>query len=89
MVLFPRGLNKGDRSLDERWQEIGREAKENTMSLDEWGDIDIARWDLDEPEREPTGVENRRTWTYDPPVRETNTPGARNERPDVRDQPDR
>lgn len=88
MVLFPRGVNKGDRSLDERWVEKGRTAKERTMTLDEWSDRETARWDLDDADREPTGVENPRTWTYRKPLLDVNKPGPGKEtRRDVRDNP--
>lgn len=88
MVLFDRGQNKGDRSLDRRWHEVGRIAKTRTDGLEDWGDIDIAKYDLDAPEREPTGVENPRTWRYDPPLRETNVPDDRQRgQRDLRDSP--
>lgn len=87
MVLFAQGTGKGDRSIDKRWREKARVAKERTMSLDEWSSREIARWDLDDPARKPTGVENPRTWRYDKPLRETNRISRERRQRDVRDNP--
>ena len=84
-MLFPRGQNKGDRSLDERWVEKGRQAKETTMSLDEWSDREIGRWDLDTDSRRPTGEQNFRTWEYRKPHDEVLEGEPGDERPDIRE----
>lgn len=85
MPLFPRGLNEGDRSIDSRWHEIARDVKRSVANVDLLSDREIARWDLDTATRRPTGKKVASNWEYDPPVAETNTPGARNEKPDARE----
>ena len=67
MVMFDRS-SKGDKSLDRRWVEFGKMAKRTTSSLDEWSERDIERYDLDDPERKPTGAKNPRTWRYEKPL---------------------
>lgn len=85
MALFPRGLTKGDRSLDSRWVEKAREVKRSVANVDLLSDIEKARWDLDAENRKPKGKKVASNWQYDPPVARTNAPGARNERPDARE----
>lgn len=87
MPLFPRGLTKGDRSLDARWHEKAKAVKRTVANVDLLSDKEIARWDLDTPERRPTGKNVASNWRYDPPVARTNTPPDDNERPDARDRP--
>lgn len=82
---------KGDRSVDRRWVEKGKDAKEHSDSgtaLEEWSEREIFELDLEDDSRIPTGVENPRTWTYDKPMRDTNRGGRRQDRRrDLRDNP--
>ena len=84
-MMFDRS-DKGAKSLDERWVEKARIAKRTTDSLDDWSQREINRWDLDAPNREPTGRKNPRTWRYDPPLRRVNRARDSDEgRPDARE----
>lgn len=87
MVHFPRGLSKGDRSLDARWVEKAKDVKRTVANVDLLSDREVARWDLDEPERRPTGAKVASNWQYTPPLQRGNEPSARNERPDARERP--
>ena len=70
-MMFTRST-KGDKSLDERWVEKARVAKRTTFSLEDWSDREIARWNLDDPVRKPTGAKNPTTWRYEKPLRRQN-----------------
>lgn len=86
---YHEASSKGDRSVDLRWVERGRDAKEHSDSgtaLEEFSEREIAELDLEDASRIPTGVENPRTWTYDKPMRATNR-GGRRRRRDLRDNP--
>ena len=87
MVLYPRGHTKGDRSLDARWHQKATDVKRTVANVDLLSDREIARWDLDTPERRPTGAKVPSNWQYDPPLQRANTPDSRNERPDARENP--
>ena len=87
MVHVPRGKNKGDRSLDARWVQKAIDVKRTVANVDLLSDREIARWDLDTPERRPTGAKVASNWEYDPPIARANEPGSRNERPDARERP--
>jgi len=67
MVMFDRST-KGDKSLDTKWVEFAKRAKETTFSLEDWSDRAIARWNLDDEARKPTGAKNPTTWRYDKPL---------------------
>ena len=58
----------GSKPIDGEWHRKGREAKENTFSLNEWSEQEIIRWDLDTETRIPTGRENPRTYTTNRPI---------------------
>lgn len=87
MVLSARGLNEGDRSLDARWQQKYKDVKNSVANVDLLSEIEKRRWDLDTPERRPTGAQVDSNWkrsfksTFDP------TDGASGERVDARDSP--
>ena len=92
MVLSARGLNKGDRSLDARWQRKYKEVKQRVANVDQLSEIDIRRWDLDTPERRPTGAKVDSNWkrsfksTFDPA--DARSGGAKGrDRVDARDSP--
>lgn len=85
-MMFDRST-KGDKSLDSRWVEKAAVAKRTTFSLDDWSPREIARWDLDDPVREPTGAKNPRTWTYDKPLRDVNRSEDPSRLRDPRDDP--
>jgi hypothetical protein len=70
-MLFDRS-DKGAKSLDERWVRKARIAKRTTDGLEDWSQREIERWDLDDPERTPTGAKNPRTWDYEKPLRRVN-----------------
>lgn len=70
-MMFDRS-DKGAKSLDKRWVEKARIAKRTTDGLEDWSDRMIARWNLDDEGRTPTGKNNRRTWEYDKPLRRAN-----------------
>jgi len=70
-MMFPRS-DKGVKSLDERWVEKARTAKRTTDGLEDWSDRAIARWNLDDDGRTPTGKNNQRTWDYEKPLRRVN-----------------
>jgi len=70
-MMFDRS-SKGDKSLDKRWVRKARIAKRTTDGLEDWSDREIARWDLDDAERTPTGKKNPRTWRYEKPLRRVN-----------------
>ena len=63
MVLSARGLNEGDRSLDARWQQKYKDVKRTVANVDLLSDIETRRWDLDTPERRPTGAKVASNWT--------------------------
>jgi len=70
-MMFDRS-DKGAKSLDKRWVEKARIAKRTTDGLEDWSDREIARWNLDDTGRTPTGKNNPRTWDYDKPLRDVN-----------------
>jgi hypothetical protein len=82
---FARGTNEGDRSLDRRWVQKAKDVKRSVANVDLLSDLEIARWDLDTPERRPTGKKVASNWEYDPPIEEQNNPGRGNEKPDARE----
>lgn len=86
-MLLPRGLTKGDRSLDERWHEKAREVKRSVANVDLLPERDIARWDLDDPERRPTGKKVPSNWEYDKPLKRVNEGDEPERRVDARDDP--
>lgn len=61
MVGFALG-NDG-RYVNQEWHEVREEALRETLSIDEWGDIDITKYDLDELNF--SGKDNDRMFTYD------------------------
>jgi len=83
-MMFDRS-DKGAKSLDSRWVEKAGQAKQSTMSLNDWSQREIERWDLDDPVREPTGAKNPRTWTYGKPLRRVNQDADRDGRVDARE----
>lgn len=85
-MMFDRS-DKGAKSLDSRWVEKARIAKKTTDGLEDWSDREIARWDLDDPARTPTGAKNPRTWRYDDPLRRVNRSSDNDGRRDARDNP--
>lgn len=85
-MMFDRS-DKGAKSLDSRWVEKARIAKETTDGLEDWSAREIARWDLDDPVRTPTGKKNDRTWQYEDPLALVNRDGKADPRPDARDNP--
>lgn len=64
--MFPQSADL--RAVDRRWHEFAQMAKESTFSLDDWDEISIQRYDLDDRHRTPTGQENPRTWLYESPL---------------------
>lgn len=78
-MMFSRS-DKGAKSLDRRWHEKARTAKETTFGLEDWSQREINRWNLDDPVREPTGKKNPRTWEYDKPLNEQNRGAGDDER---------
>lgn len=84
-MLFPRGNTKGDRSLDSRWVKKAKDVKRTVANVDLLSDKEIARWDLDDPERRPTGKKIPSNWEYTPPLNRANEPDARDEIPDARE----
>ena len=65
-MMFRRA--DGSRPVDSEWHHMGKVAKRTTVSLSEWSEQDIERWDLEKPTREPTGRETRRTYVNKRPI---------------------
>jgi len=82
MVQF--ALGDSGRFVNEEWHRVRQQARSETLSITEWGDIDRTKFDLDTVEF--TGKENTRTYVMRHPVQddEVNITGF-----DVRDLPDR
>lgn len=68
--MFKR--SEGMKPVSEEWHRGRREAAEEAFSLDEFGDIDIVRFDLDEGYSGdlpvPTGKDNDRTYRWRRPL---------------------
>jgi hypothetical protein len=79
--------SKGDKSLDSRWVAKARTAKETTDGLEDWSTREIERWDLNDPERTPTGKKHDPTWQYTDPMVYANRDGKSDPRPDARENP--
>jgi hypothetical protein len=59
-------LGNDGKYTNEEWHAFREKALRNTYSLEEWGDIDIEKYDLDELEF--TSKENPRNFRFDHPV---------------------
>ena len=64
MVTFRR--SPSGKAIDSEWHTARREARENAFSINEFGDIEITRFDLDTARI--TGRENPDTYTLDPAI---------------------
>jgi hypothetical protein len=56
-MMFARA--DGSRPIDERWHEARQKARRATFSLDEFGDVEIEKYDLDTAT--PHGLQGGRT----------------------------
>ena len=61
MVMFRR--SQSGKHVDARWHEVRQQARTNTLSLDEWGEQEISRFDLDTAQI--TGEDTTRTYIID------------------------
>ena len=75
------------RFIDKRWHAKAQEVKETVFSVDELGEREKARFDLEEAHRRPTGAENPETWRYTKPLIDVNASRRPGRRRDARDNP--
>lgn len=64
MVTFRR--SPSGKAVDQEYHDFRREARQNSMSIGEYGPQEINRFDLETAKI--TGRDNKRTYEYDPTI---------------------